>query len=184
MTEEIRKYFEAWVAWAQLNPWTVFQIAIATLVVLGAVILMWYESVRSRRRLRRRFHVVFKLAQQRHRNWKRGRLNMSKQKREAHLRQYLSDGITDVLEEGFLAGEVSREEVQFLYRRLANVLDLPDLLPRHVKTLKLRIKAETGKVPGPANPIPGPKPGEVIAVAITQTPARSAFAQRFLSKIA
>lgn len=55
----------------------------------------------------------------------------------------MSDGITDVIEELVFMDKMSPERAIVWYRRFGNLLNLPDLLQKHEKSLKERIRKRT-----------------------------------------
>lgn len=57
---------------------------------------------------------------------------MSDQDRVLHLKKIMADAITNGLEDGIHAGNVTREEAEAMYADLANRLNLPDLLPKKI----------------------------------------------------
>jgi hypothetical protein len=76
----------------------------------------------------------------------RGRWMVSPE-RENYLKILMSDGITDVIEELVHIKKMTTEEAIIWYRRFGNLLNLPDLLSKHEKTLKEQLrKASKGKV--------------------------------------
>src|ERR1700688_4312178 len=55
--------------------------------------------------------------------------------RENLLKILMSDGMTDVIEELVFLGKMTAEEAIIWYRRFGNLLNLPDLLQKHERTL-------------------------------------------------
>lgn len=82
--------------------------------------------------------------------------------REAYLKQLVADGITDRLEEAWLAGKATREEVNAIYRAIGKTHNIPDLVPHmDPATLKSMIKGRRSRgapAAGQEHPNMGPPP--------------------------
>lgn len=107
-----------------------------TIYLMAALFLM---SALNLALIRRRLWLKYWVSR------KRGIFNMdkfspNKKERKAYVERVISDRLTDLLEEEFFKDVLTRDEVNFWYRRFAHILSLPDLLPRCEKILKEKIK--------------------------------------------
>lgn len=78
-----------------------------------------------------------------HRRWVKGRgLRMAVKREEQRVREWLSEGLTDLILQGEVDGKISHQEGDKLYNELSKKLDLPDLIPRQrrFKIVKNEIK--------------------------------------------
>lgn len=84
----------------------------------------------------------------------RGPRKMSTREREKYVKSLLGDIITDGLEDAEFQGKLTRDEVNTWYRRLGNLVDLRDLLPKSQETIKEGLKKRVGN--GLHKPVPLP----------------------------
>lgn len=140
---------EQYISWLSDNAMAVGLSTIIFLcvaAVLGAVIYDRRDSIQKYRLHRREVRI------------QRGLLMGKKKKaeRQAFLKQRLGDIITDGFEEAWLRGEVTREEVNAIYRAIGKTHNIPDLLPHLTPAqVKSAIKGRRSRgEPGPAQEKP------------------------------
>jgi len=88
--------------------------------------------------------------------WARRRraYQMSLRHRTATVQRLLGDKITDLVEDLVLAGDLSRCEAQRYYKKLGQVINVPDLIPRNlVKATKGRLKKHRSAKNGDDKPM-------------------------------
>jgi hypothetical protein len=102
-----------------------------------------------------------------HRRWVKGKGLRMALKREHHrVREWLSEGLTELILQGEVDGKISYQEGNRLYNELSQKLDLPDLIPRERRAkiikeeIKRRIKSTEPELKRARQPvkIPGDKP--------------------------
>lgn len=102
-----------------------------------------------------------------HRRWVKGKGLRMALKREHHrVREWLSEGLTELILQGEVDGKISYQEGNRLYNELSHKLDLPDLIPRERRSkiikeeIKRRIKSTEPELKRARQPvkIPGDKP--------------------------
>lgn len=146
---------EHWINVMVDNPGVTALTAITTLGVLAAIGFFIYD---------RRASVKAYLEHRRSIRIQRG-LAMGKKKkaeRQAFVKQSVADILTDGFEELWLAGKVTREEVNSVYRMIAKTHHIPDLLPvltpeQVKKAIKIR-RAHGVNTPGQEKPAWGDPP--------------------------
>jgi len=67
------------------------------------------------------------------------RAPMGKRAREDTIRRYIADGVTDLFYEAERKGIMNRDETNHWSRIIANIVSMPDLLPRGELPLKMKL---------------------------------------------
>ena len=102
-----------------------------------------------------------------HQRWVKGKgLRMALKREHLRVREWLSEGLTDMILQGEVDGKISHQEGDRLYRELSDKLDLPDLIPRERRAkiikeeIKRRLKSTEPELRNARQPvkIPGGKP--------------------------
>lgn len=130
--------------WLFDNQWLAYFL---TLLVMAATIVGL--ALKDRRASIRAY-----LEHRRELQTRRGEEMGRKQQRErqTHVKGLVGDAITDALEELWLAGKATRDEINEYYRAFGNTHNMPDLLPKQTaEQVKAAIKLRR------AHGIPSPK---------------------------
>lgn len=98
--------------------------------------LYWWENRQHRARLRK-FNQSIRREEER---W------MSTPEEENLEKVLMSDAICDVIEDLIARGKMRPERGQIWYRRYGNLLNLPDLLPKHELLLKETLRSRIAKL--------------------------------------
>lgn len=147
------------------------QAEIAVIVTIMLIIAVGYSM--DQRRRGKKFYQA------------RGK-NMTRKERQLYLQLFVGDLITNALEEAEYAGKLTRSEVSHLYRKLARILAIRDLLPGRIP-LEERLTA--GEIDALSHMImarkvvniPGPLPGEDQKV-VHIDHGRRKFGDKYLSR--